>query len=312
MAELDFKTFGVKPHNRRLLRRIHDSVSEVVAFGDFELRSAWLYYGSLLAASKSLNIPAATYRRLVTPRRVLPLEIILMTDNPSLRWKSILNFVCQEWWRRFRIQSVPDSEWEIIVDGASMIMELSDYERATLFPAKRSVPISSGEYVAKIESWRKMQKNRPVARARRLLEAYLLMWNLRSDVRHFFTCSGVKRPLDSALECKTEIEAAANTSRICSVALESFREYEIYCEQWAETRKQIEIQRQLASKHHKTFLLAVEKRDGRICARVDCGSIEDLQLDHKKPVAKGGPSVLENLRFLCRSCNSKKSANEES
>lgn len=52
--------------------------------------------------------------------------------------------------------------------------------------------------------------------------------------------------------------------------------------------------------------LAVMKRDGNIC--VLCGTSDDLTLDHIHPWSKGGPSTLENLRVLCRPCNSRKGA----
>lgn len=47
-------------------------------------------------------------------------------------------------------------------------------------------------------------------------------------------------------------------------------------------------------------------RDGRYCA--ECGSTEDLTLDHIYPWSRGGQDVAENLRVLCRSCNSSKGA----
>ena len=34
-----------------------------------------------------------------------------------------------------------------------------------------------------------------------------------------------------------------------------------------------------------------------------CGSTEDLQIDHKHPVSKGGSSALGNLHSLCGGCN---------
>ena len=49
----------------------------------------------------------------------------------------------------------------------------------------------------------------------------------------------------------------------------------------------------------------VMRRDGFRC--VLCGRSADdgviLQVDHVCPVAKGGKSVLENLRTLCALCN---------
>lgn len=50
----------------------------------------------------------------------------------------------------------------------------------------------------------------------------------------------------------------------------------------------------------------VYQRDGNACVR--CGATQDLTLDHIHPWSKGGPDTFENLRVLCRSCNSSKGA----
>lgn len=50
----------------------------------------------------------------------------------------------------------------------------------------------------------------------------------------------------------------------------------------------------------------VYDRDGWRCQ--ECGTTEDLSLDHIYPWSLGGPDTEENLRTLCRSCNSRKGA----
>jgi hypothetical protein len=51
---------------------------------------------------------------------------------------------------------------------------------------------------------------------------------------------------------------------------------------------------------------AVYERDGHRC--LNCGTSDDLSLDHIIPYSKGGPDTFENLRTLCRPCNSSKGA----
>lgn len=50
----------------------------------------------------------------------------------------------------------------------------------------------------------------------------------------------------------------------------------------------------------------VMERDGHRC--VECGSTENLSLDHIKPWSRGGADTESNLRVLCLPCNCKRGA----
>lgn len=50
----------------------------------------------------------------------------------------------------------------------------------------------------------------------------------------------------------------------------------------------------------------VYERDGRAC--LECGAESDLTLDHIWPHSLGGTDAADNLRTLCRPCNSRKGA----
>jgi hypothetical protein len=60
----------------------------------------------------------------------------------------------------------------------------------------------------------------------------------------------------------------------------------------------------------------VRKRSQGVCAYIDlktgkiCGSTHWLQIDHIIPFAKGGPTVLENLRLLCANHNQLEAINQ--
>lgn len=52
---------------------------------------------------------------------------------------------------------------------------------------------------------------------------------------------------------------------------------------------------------------SIYKRDGyrcRICGRTE--KHDYLEIDHIKPIAKGGKSTYDNLQTLCRRCNKNK------
>jgi len=45
----------------------------------------------------------------------------------------------------------------------------------------------------------------------------------------------------------------------------------------------------------------VYERDGATCK--DCGTTEDLTIDHIVPLSKDGTNDIENLQVLCMKCN---------
>jgi hypothetical protein len=51
---------------------------------------------------------------------------------------------------------------------------------------------------------------------------------------------------------------------------------------------------------------AIFERDGAACG--ECGALDNLGLDHIFPWSRGGEDTYENLRVLCRSCNTRKGA----
>ncbi len=66
-----------------------------------------------------------------------------------------------------------------------------------------------------------------------------------------------------------------------------------------------EYRRQVTRNYGKVFV-ALGRRDGFEC--VNCGTpSKDLQIDHKRPLARGGTNDLDNLQLLCRKCNLTKS-----
>lgn len=56
------------------------------------------------------------------------------------------------------------------------------------------------------------------------------------------------------------------------------------------------------------IMLKVVRRDGHICQICRTNVPDDkIEFDHIIPVAKGGPTSVDNLRVLCRTCNRTKS-----
>ena len=62
--------------------------------------------------------------------------------------------------------------------------------------------------------------------------------------------------------------------------------------------------REFASQRARLILILIENGNDYVCS--ECGTEENLTVDHIYPLSKGGTDDPSNLTFLCQSCNSKK------
>lgn len=211
-----------------------------------------------------------------------------------------------------KILDLPWNEYYMIDLGARMILELSDAERDSLFNTIDEPYIKSEIYKQQIKQW--IEKNRidldkqpklfPVASSVELLKGYVYMWNIRKHVRQFYMCCGMGA-LRRAIKVRVEIENAAQSVNVCSIAVEVLQEYDIYISHWEASHAHIKRERQVIGNNYKKFYNAIVQRDGEFCA--ECHAVNSLVIDHIKPVSKGGMSISSNLRLLCSKCNSAKS-----
>lgn len=67
-----------------------------------------------------------------------------------------------------------------------------------------------------------------------------------------------------------------------------------------------ERRRYFASHRARLTLTLLNSGVDYICAHPNCQEYEDLTIDHKIPLSRGGSDELDNLQFLCRSHNSLK------
>lgn len=73
-------------------------------------------------------------------------------------------------------------------------------------------------------------------------------------------------------------------------------------------KRQLVRQRRAAFQrdHAAKVLAMLDRGDLAVCS--ECGATDDLTIDHITPLSRGGTDDIDNLRFLCQSCNSKKGA----
>ncbi len=64
-----------------------------------------------------------------------------------------------------------------------------------------------------------------------------------------------------------------------------------------------ERRRKYLSKHERELLVKCEGLECNICGKTACKVIGNLQIDHRIPFERNGPSTLENSQLLCVECN---------
>lgn len=116
----------------------------------------------------------------------------------------------------------------------------------------------------------------------------------------------LQRALRPALELRHDFDRASSCSELYAVASEVIRQYDTYCAHRERTNYHVRRERRILESKRQEFLVALVTRDGRICQGNGCQSIEDLRIDHIKPLALGGLTVLDNLQLLCAFCNGSK------
>ncbi|MGH9871373.1 MAG: HNH endonuclease [Pyrinomonadaceae bacterium] len=280
MPDIDFMTFGLRL-NEALFARIERALREIYAFGDLQLRAAWLFYGSIPAAAQALSIAEPLYHQALKRKQ-------------HVRGKGAA------------FDSMSDYLRGLFQDGASMIRAMSERERQALFPTNGKPRLVGEAFAASVESWRERLHGSydEADLCVSLLEKYGRIWKYRRSPRRVFE-SAVSDSLRALCPAKLSLQNKAADFEVGSVALEIIAEYETYCWHREQITKHINTQRKMVDNKRAFFRQALESRDGKRCKT--CGSTKRLRIDHKHPLSRGGITEIENLQLLCLPCNSKKS-----
>jgi hypothetical protein len=309
MLALDFSIVNSTPRDR-YVHEAREALSALFVLGDLKLRSAWLYYGSINSASKVFSLTSAAYTRRCQMNMTRKKWLL---DYPYYTGDHRRQFLYQRcrsqensWWlHNYRtLAQVPEGERMVIEEGSSMILNLPDAERGGLFSSRGRPIVIGDKYEAMVHEWRARTPNPPAESAVKLVETYVEAARWNSDMRHFFECSAMQNTLRVAVEHREFMQKASEGSMVCSVACGILDDYELYRFQWAEIEKHAKVQRAIIKSKYQSFRTAVGERDGYHCAC--CGTEENPHLDHIIPVTRGGLSVIDNLQFLCTTCNNVK------
>lgn len=81
-----------------------------------------------------------------------------------------------------------------------------------------------------------------------------------------------------------------------------------HLEEKTTVKRKREVKEKVSRSIPKTVKSEVYKRANGKCE--NCGSIYNLEYDHKKPHAKGGTNGISNIRLLCKTCNQRAAIKE--
>jgi len=77
-------------------------------------------------------------------------------------------------------------------------------------------------------------------------------------------------------------------------------------EEQKDSRPVVKAMRRDLQRQYPNLFILIGKRDGFLCA--ECKGLDNLTIDHRIPLIKGGSNEMTNLQLLCRTCNSRKGA----
>ena len=114
----------------------------------------------------------------------------------------------------------------------------------------------------------------------------------------------------NSLACESDIAVIERMQNIGGAFAVSDRAVsgKVQFKSWLENERSYENRRRLANQAiaNKETRSIVFERDSRTCR--NCGSQDQLAIDHIVSVKNGGGNEVENLQILCQSCNSSKGA----
>lgn len=272
---VDFVNLGISS-NDALLKRINSCIKAIRSLGDRELHATHIYFGGIEPAAKALDISESVFREALGGQR-------------RLSYRSLDKDVRQDIW-----------------DAASVILEMSDEERAN---ACQLQSIPREKFMSQLQAWQlardSQQLPQIVTNAVQLLDAYVRLWKYRHNPKILFRASGFQRPVQALLKFRESTERRALDSKACLIALEIIKEYETYLWHRQAVSRHVKVQRRIQSRNRAKLFDALVLRDGKSCGY--CNSRRRLLIDHVRPLVRGGLTEMCNLQLLCFSCNSKKS-----